>query len=474
MFNRSKSLYYYLVIVAVFFLSMFTDLEAPLIFTLAIAILLFILDKLGKGIVLRELIALHTCFVCLIMPWVGYQWYTVENPLARMWVRYMPVPETMYFNFTLPAVSGFITALCLPIKRNDVDDEGEYMFKYILRLRVILERKPIAGIQILLVGLIATLVTPFLPSGLEFVGNLLAWSAFAGILYVYFTPKLKYRNLILITFVLLIVEQALQQSMFTIVAYMGITIFSFLFLQKHSPMWKKLSLFIVGVFTLLIIQNVKSTYRRYTWFGTYQGDKLGLFADLISQRLGAGVSTMFTPEALFPVYYRTNQGFNIGLVMRRFPAIKEFDNGSKLSIDAASSLVPRFLWPDKPKAGGQYNMKYYTGIVIDGWSTNVGPVGEAYGSFGVTGGIIYMFVLGLFVRMAYALFFRMGRKIPLLILWMPVMFYQVTYSAENDSLQILNSLIKSAVLVYVLYKALPTLFGIGRHLRKANQAKLVA
>ena len=51
-------------------------------------------------------------------------------------------------------------------------------------------------------------------------------------------------------------------------------------------------------------------------------------------------------------------------------------------------------------AGGQYNMKYYTGLVIEGWSTNVGPVGEAYGSFGVTGGIMYMFCLGLFIRWA--------------------------------------------------------------------------
>ena len=225
-----------------------------------------------------------------------------------------------------------------------------------------------------------------------------------------------------------------------------------------------------AVFLLLIIQNVKTTFRRATWFQGYQGDKMELFTDLMTQKVGEGVLLLFTPEALFPVYYRTNQGFNIGLVMRRFPAVKDFDNGSKLSIDFASTFVPRFLWPDKPMAGGVYNMKYYTGLVIDGWSTNVGPVGEAYGSFGVTGGIFYMFCLGLFIRWAYQQVFRVSRRIPLLILWMPVLFYQVTYSAENDSLQILNSLMKSAFLIFILYKALPTLFGIGRHLNKAKQS----
>jgi hypothetical protein len=406
------------------------------------------------------------------MPWVGYRWYTIDNPMARLWVRYMPVKEDVYFGYVLPAVAALATALCWPIRKNDVDDEGDYMFKYILRLKVVLENRPRTGLQILLLGFIASLVTPLLPSNIEFVGNLLAWSLFPGILYIYFTPKLKYRNLMLVAFVVLILEQSLQQAMFTIVAYMGITIFSFLFLQRNSPMWKKLGLFLLGSFFLFVVQSIKTSYRKMTWFGNYTGDKTVLFGDLISQKLDNGISEMFTPDAIFPVYYRTNQGFNIGLVMRRFPAIKEFDNGSKLAIDVASTFVPRVLWPDKPKAGGQYNMKYYTGLTIEGWSTNVGPIGEAYGSFGVTGGIIYMFFVGLFIRWAYAQIFRTSRRIPLLILWIPVLFYQVTYSAENDSLQILNSVLKSAFLVFILYKALPTLFGIGRHLNKVQPKPL--
>ena len=104
-------------------------------------------------------------------------------------------------------------------------------------------------------------------------------------------------------------------------------------------------------------------------------------------------------------------------------------------------------------------MAYYAGRVIQGWSTNVGPLGEAYGSFGVSGGIIYMFFLGLFIRWIYARIFKVARNIPLLICWLPVFFFQIISSAETDSLQIFNSLIKAAFFVWLLYKVIPQWFG---------------
>src|SRR5450432_1758035 len=117
--KRSQSFYYRIIMVVTLFLSLFTDFYDPLIFLLTGTLLLFFLDKLGKGIVLRELIAFHFCFICLVMPWIGYRWYTVSNPLARLWVRYMPVKEDIYFSFALPAVAAFTVALCWPIKKGN-------------------------------------------------------------------------------------------------------------------------------------------------------------------------------------------------------------------------------------------------------------------------------------------------------------------------------------------------------------------
>ena len=71
-----------------------------------------------------------------------------------------------------------------------------------------------------------------------------------------------------------------------------------------------------------------------------------------------------------------------------------------------------------------------------------------------------MFLLGLFIRWVYRKVFVLADNLPLLICWIPVLFYQVTYSAETDTLQIMNFLIKSGVFVYMLYKFLPDWFKI--------------
>jgi hypothetical protein len=177
---------------------------------------------------------------------------------------------------------------------------------------------------------------------------------------------------------------------------------------------------------------------------------------------------------LFPAYLRVNQGYNITLVMRRIPSVQAFDDGKRLAMTAASSLVPRVLWPDKPQAGGVESMLYFTGLRIVGWSTNVSPIGEAYGSFGVMGGILFMFFLGIFIRAVYKKVFTIALKLPLLILWIPVLFFQTTYSMETDTLQILNSLLKGALFIWLLYKAFPSWFGVPKrsglpHLRRPNQ-----
>jgi len=105
-------------------------------------------------------------------------------------------------------------------------------------------------------------------------------------------------------------------------------------------------------------------------------------------------------------------------------------------------------------------MQYYAGLNITGWSTNVGPLGEAYGSFGPAGGILFMILLGGLIRWSYFQVFKKSVRRPLLIFWIPVLFYQVTYAAETDSLQVFNSLTKSAFFIWLLYRQWPQWFGV--------------
>ena len=456
-----RSNFFILSLIISFLLALVTDWYAELSVFLFIVTILAILDKLGKGLVLRELVVLHTIFICLVMPSVGYSVYNIDNYLARIFYRFMLVPQDRYFGFTLPAVCAFSVSMCYPVtKNNAILDEGDSFKKLLQRVRNELRTQISTGIIIVVSGVLSFFLIGEVPDVLKFVVTLLFFSSFAGILYIYYSPSFPLKNILLVLFSLFILGLTIQSGVFTVVVYMGITLFSYLFLGRKYALWKKFIVFVVGCFFLFITQNVKTSYRDITWRGKEIDNKSSLFLDVMIDKLN-NIDKLINVDGFFPVYLRANQGFNITLVMKRIPAQQEFDNGSRLLTTAASALVPRFLWPGKPEAGGKESMRYFTGLRIEGWSTNVSPLGEAYGSFGPVGGILYMFVLGLFIRWFYKRVFDITQKLPLLVLWIPVLFYQVTYCMETDSLQIFNSLLKGAFFLWLIYKLFPAWFGKG-------------
>lgn len=102
-------------------------------------------------------------------------------------------------------------------------------------------------------------------------------------------------------------------------------------------------------------------------------------------------------------------------------------------------------------------MNYYAGIKIDSYSTNVGPIGEAYGSFGRTGGSVFMLFFGLALGLMHRIVVSLSYGKPILLIFMPVLFYEVIFCMENDTMQALNSFVKTAFLLYVLFKLFPGL-----------------
>ncbi len=458
---KLKGYIYSILQLVIFLLSLATNWYTELVISLTVLTVIITLDKLGKGIVLRELMGLHGTVVCLLMPLLGYLVYDHNNRLSATWVRWMPVSEDIYFGYALPAVAGFVFTVCWPMNNAPATDNGVMLQETLDRSKPLLEKRPKVGVLLLVIGLGTFSFTEYLPQALQFAFLLFFFSCFAGILYLYFTPNIKYKGPILWLFGAFIAFHALRTGMFTIIAYMGITLFSYFFIGRKSPMWKKLIAFSIGVFALLLIQSVKQNYRKQTWGSDFEGNRAVLFTTLVQERLQSSGS-LSAADAFFPMYYRGNQGFNVAMVMRRMPSLQPFDNGENLAKTFAAAFIPRVIWPDKPESGGRFNMKYYTGYVIIGWSTNVGPIGEAYGSFGVIGGIIYMILLGAFIRWSYRKVFMIANKTPLLLFWIPVLFYQVTYSMEADTLQILNSLTKSAFFIWVFAKIAPEWFGIAK------------
>jgi hypothetical protein len=449
-------------------------LNTELVIGMTIAAILSILDKLGRGIVLRESIATLYIFTCLDMPMLGYRVYNFQNPLSRAFKKYMLVPETDYFNLALPAISGFCMMLSIPMRSEGSSDEGDTLKVTFEKCRRILVHDQAVGMAIMFIGILSLILNELLPVSLQYIGIILFFTSFAGMLYVKYTEDLPYRNVILFIFVLFLILNGILIGMFTIVAYMGITIFSYFFMGSKVSLGRKISFFLFAIFFVVVLQNTKTTYRKMIRNAEIRDNKAATFAVLFFENLQQG-SAFFEERNFFLIYTRMNQGNIVTQVMQRIPVIQPFDDGKYLFKTILSSFVPRFLWPDKPEAGGRFNMQYYAGKKMNMvTSMNVGPLGEAYGSFGTRQAILFMVLLGLFIRWVYGIVFRISRKTPLLVLWLPVMFYQITYSAETDTLQILNSFIKTTFFIWILYRFLPRWFGKSERTARAklNDVKL--
>lgn len=413
-----------------------------------------------------ETMAFYACVIYLTMPLLGYSVYTSHSRVAVLWKKQMPVPYEIYFGFVLPAVTSYIIGLFL-INSVYKTDEGQNIFSIIniIKKKSRLLRRP--AFWLIAIGVSFYFARPFLPGALSAVGTFSYLLLFSGLLYLHFQPRFKRKFLVYVGACAFLLLDAINTGMFTVFLYMGITIISFFILGKRTNILFKLSMVVLAISAVMILQVVKSTLRKETWHSNYEGSKAELFQNLVLKK-AENFSDIFSENAFFPIYARLNQGWNVCLVMRRIPAQQPYDDGVSIATTLAASVIPRVLWPNKPESGGAYNMKHFAGFILKGWSTNIGPVGEAYGNFGVSGGIIYMFFFGLFIGGAYCLVYRVSRtKNPLFILWIPLLFFEVTYSMENDTLQAVNSLVKGIVFMWLMYKLFPFLFAVNNKNSKA-------
>ncbi|NDC76351.1 MAG: hypothetical protein EBZ67_00455 [Chitinophagia bacterium] len=455
-------------------LSLMTDgLHRVLVLLMFFTTLVSLLNRIGNGIALRESIALMYIITCLLMPIFGYDFYNVEFYPARVIDFVMQVPEQEYYSYVLPAVSAFCFALTFPLPTDRAIDELPGMEVLMQRCQYILEKDNI-GVFMIFAGVISFLLTSVLPAAFHYVGVILFFSSFTGLLYIFYTPNRENKRPLMISFAIFLIVHSIFIAMFTIIIYMGITIASFFLLRTRIAFFKKLGILTCVVFLVIVLQFTKGMYRKIV-YESDPANKVELFTTLYVQNLQAGTD-LFRPEAFWSVYMRVNQGLIISNVMERFPKIKPFDNGEILLTSIFASFIPRFIWEDKSTADGRFNMTYFAGRTLNkNTSMNVGPIGEAYGSFGPTGGIAFMFLIGMFVRLLYGWVLQIALRIPLVIMWLPVLFFNITFSAETDTMQILNSSIKVSFLMWVIYMAYPRWFGVRRqtlHERRVELSRL--
>jgi hypothetical protein len=253
------------------------------------------------------------------------------------------------------------------------------------------------------------------------------------------------------------VGQTIITGMFGDFVFMLACSLILILLGNRTSFSKKLMYAFLGIFLILIIQSIKIDYRKRNWLEGAGADPV-YFAQLITDRV-TDPAALFDPNKIFYAAVRMNQGWLVAVTMMRVPEKRPYAYGETIWSSIAAAIVPRFLWPDKPKVGGAENIKRFWGIDLHGYSINIGPLGEAYGNFGPTGGVIYMFFYGLTFNLILSGILKLTEKRPTLVLWIPFLFFYAVV-VETDLLTTLGSLVKAVFFTWIIFQAFRIAFRI--------------
>jgi len=425
----------------------------------ALSVCLFIffffdfLDNLGQKIVIMDLSIVMAILTCLVMPVIFYHEYTRENQVARLWHKYMPIPSDDYFSFAVPATLFMTLGLRVQLRRLQINKTPRI---YIDNVKKYLATKSNIGLQLIAVGVVSGLLDFLSPDSLKQVFYLLEHLTYVGVFYILYSPN-KHKKVIVPSVIALMVGQTIITGMFGDFIFMLACSLILILLGSRISFSKKLLYAACGIFLILVIQSIKTDYRKRNWLEGAGADPV-YFAQLITDRV-TDPSSLLDPNKVFFAAVRMNQGWLVAVTMKYVPEKFPYANGETVWSSIAAAIVPRFLWPDKPKVGGAENLKRFWGINISGYSMNIGPVGEAYGNFGRNGGVVYMFFYGLFFNIILSVILKLAEKRPTLVLWIPFLFFYAVV-VETDLLTTMGSLVKAVFFTWVVFQSFRIAFRI--------------
>ncbi|MBU2652034.1 MAG: hypothetical protein KKA81_13985 [Bacteroidetes bacterium] len=417
---------------------------------LALSLVIFMkfVNDIGNKIEIRDVIALIAALQWLVGPILAYN-FLPEHPLY-----YMSVSEEVYMNYVFTGTFIFIIGMYLPIARERTI--GKEQFEV---LENFVQNRKSLGYILIGIGLLFSFMSKFVPGSLAFLFYLLGNMQFVGIFIVLFADKSFSKWIVFGAVMGALILNSVAIGMFhELIIWMLFTFLIVAFIVKMG-MGVKITIMVTGIVVMLLIQSIKEEYRYLTWYSTSNKSNTEIFQDILFQRL-TDPRYLFQEEVLNNAGARLNQGWIISRIMDHIPRRNTFVKGETVKNAISAALLPRVLAPSKAKAGGHENFERFTGIELaKGTSMNLSIIGEAYGNFGVTGGILFMLILGLLYNGIIVLIIKLSHNNPTLILWLPLLFFQVI-KAETDFAIVINHLVKSAMVIFVVFYVSKSIFKI--------------
>lgn len=427
------------IIMLIFIGLVFPDLSWLSLVAIAITLHQFIIlfYSIGSVIPIRYLAGAFMCLQMLLGPVIAYNG---ADAFQREEYQ-MRIPELEYFLYALPAVSLFIFGLHVTAGKlkGEVLNVGE-----ISRFVDNSGNIPYVFIGI---GFLATYVSPFFGAELGFVFYLLSSFKFIGA-FMLILGERHIKTWVLVLVFGSIIASTLQKAMFHDLLTWLIMLGAVLAI-KFKP---SLTLKAIGAFSFIIlavlIQQIKTDYRKAAWEGADGGAGIKAFQNAIAKK--ERDNSLFSAESLAGNNIRINQGYIVTNIMNTVPEKVPFENGTELMQILEAAFLPRIIAPNKLNAGDRNIFMKYSGLALkEGTSMALSSMGDAYINFGILGGCIMMFFLGFIFSEVLNAFHKYSQFFPFLLLFTPLVFY---YPIRPDcELQTsFGHLVKSCFLIYIL------------------------
>ena len=398
---------------------------------------LLLFYSIGHVIPVRYLFGVLMCLQMFVGPMFAY------NGLDRYQVgrNTMQIPEADYFLYVMPAVICFIIGLHITNKKL----EGEIIDEE--KVSEFVDRNSYLPFVFIGLGFVASFVADFAGAELAFVFYLIGGFKYIGA-FMLVLSKRRLKILPLVFVYGSIVLSSLVTAMFHDLLIWLIFLAGILAIKYKPRVGIKLLLTVSFIVFSIIIQLTKTDYRLALG---EKGEETGLQTFTRAYGESQGGQGWIDLNSLAKNNLRINQGYIVTNIMRTVPAKVPYQNGKELRQILESAILPRFLAPNKLNAGDQTIFIKYTGMPLNRrTSMGLSSVGDGYINFGIVGGCIFMFFLGLLYSEVLKGFGRYGKQFPLLILFVPLVFY---YPIRPDcELQTtMGHLIKSTFLIFVIF-----------------------
>jgi hypothetical protein len=407
-------------------------------------VFLKLMSDMGKTIPVIELMASLAALQWILGPVIEY------NKSFHHYKYFMYVEEARYMAFVVPALLAFWAGSRIFRARSTLDGINA-------EVRDLLDEYPFFPYVIIAIGILVPYLAQLFPASMGFVFFLLSTLKYIGVIYLIQSDS-PFRWLIFWGLMLLTVVTSVETAMFHDLLLWAMLLFTFLSREWKLKMPGKMAFAVIGILLAITIQGVKLEYRYAIRQGGYPGSRTGLFLNLVTDEWRTG--EIFMPSFEVDMNVRLNQGWIISSVMYNVPRFEPYARGNTIREGITSSVIPRILAPEKRVAGGRDNFRQFTGLSIsDDTSMGISIAGEGWANYGWLGGIVFMFLWGLFIGWFWRAFERLNRLFPTLLIWSPMLFLQVV-KAETEFGVVLNHLVKSSVVVIGLIILIKWIWGL--------------